>query len=327
MRRRDFMTLAGGMAVWPLAARAQQPANMPVVGILWHGENEREEAYWFGLQRKSFADLGYIPGKNIIFEDRYADESAERHADNAAELVRMKVNVIIANNFIATLAAKKATTTIPIVFIGPDPVRSGLVTNLPHPGGNITGFSYMYTEMDAKRLQLFKMAIPSLARVGLLLNPDFKVNAAVDTQEYEAAAPTQGVTLEIFEARDEGEVKSVFSKIAQSQLDGLIIGQVPRFEIWRTEIARMALDAKIPLIANSGYWADDGALFSYSCSLPPLYREWARYTLRILAGEKPGDLPVQQATTFELAFNMRTAHALGLSIPDKFLVLADRVIE
>jgi putative ABC transport system substrate-binding protein len=239
----------------------------------------------------------------------------------------MKVNVIIANNVGATLAAQKATTTIPIVFMGADPIRYGFVTNLPHPGGNITGFSYMYYEMDAKRLQLFKTAIPSLARVGLLLNPDFRVAAAADRQEYEAAAPTQDVTLEIFEARDEGEVKSVFSKIAQSQLDGLIIGQVPRFDVWKTEIARMALDAKIPLVANSGYWADEGAFFSYACSLPPLYREWARYTLRILAGEKPGDLPVQQATTFELALNMRTAHALGLSIPDKFLVLADRVIE
>jgi len=241
MRRRDFSNLFGTAAAWPFAAQAQQPVNSPVVGILWHGGSEKEEAYWFGLQRKSFADIGYIPGKNIISEDRYAAESAERHAANAAELVRMKVNVIITNNFIATLAAQKVTTTIPIVFMSPDPVRYGLVTSLPHPGGNATGFSYMYYEMDAKRLQLFKAAIPNLARVGLLLNPDFRIAATADREEYEAAATKQGVTLEIFEARDEGEVKSAFSKMAQSQLDCVIIGQIPKFEILRSEIAKMAL--------------------------------------------------------------------------------------
>jgi putative tryptophan/tyrosine transport system substrate-binding protein len=172
MKRREFIGLVGGAAAWPVVARAQQPSKIPVVGVIWHAASEKEEDPWFGYFRKAFADLGYVPGKNIIFEDRYAAEIPERFDIAAADLARLNVDAIFCNILLSTNAAKKATSTIPIVFMTADPVGAGVVPSLSHPGGNATGVSYMFFDLDAKRLGIFKEALPSLSRVALLVAAD-----------------------------------------------------------------------------------------------------------------------------------------------------------
>ena len=327
MKRREFITALGCAAGWPLAARAQQSGRIPVVGVLWQSENEERGEPQFGYMRRAFAELGYTPGKNIIFEHRYGAESPERFAEQATELVRLKVDAILTNIVPTTLAAQRATSTTPIVFMVGDPLRQKIVPNLAHPVGNATGFSYMHFDLDSKRLQIFKDAIPSLSRVGLLVNPDIKFAMERELEEYGAAAASNGVTIQILEARNESELKSAFSRMAQSRLDGLIIGHFTLFDTLKTEIAKMTLDAKLPAMGGWSFWAEAGALLSYSALFPQLYRDQAAYVKRILAGEKAGELPVQQPTKFELVLNMKTANALGISIPHSFILLADRVIE
>lgn len=327
MKRREFIAAFGCAVAWPLAARAQRSGRVPVVGVLWHAENEERGERLFGYMRQAFADLGYTPGKNIIFEDRFGGENPERYAEHAAELVRLKVDAILTDIVPTTIAAQKATSTIPIVFMVGDPLRQKIVPSLAHPAGNATGFSYMHFDLDSKRLQIFKDAVPNLSRVGLLVNPDLKFAMEREVEEYRAAAASKGVTIQIFEARNEGELKSAFSRMAQFRLDGLIIGHFTLFDTLKSEIAKMTLDAKLPAMGGWSFWAEAGALLSYSALFPQLYRDQAAYVKRILAGEKAGELPVQQPTKFELVLNMKTANALGISIPHSFILLADRVIE
>jgi putative tryptophan/tyrosine transport system substrate-binding protein len=327
MKRRGFIGLIGVAASWPLVARAQQSAKIPVVGIVWHAGNEKEENPWFGYVRQAFADLGYIPGKNIIFEDRYAAEIPERFNINAAELARLNVDVLFVNNLPAVRAAKRATSTIPIVFVVADPVRMGVVPSLAHPGGNVTGLSMMNFELDPKRMELFKEAIPNISRIALLVNPDFKDFADVDIAEYGSVAKQHGIIIETFQGRNKEELKAAFSNMAQSHFDGLIVGQSSIYDIYCRELYELALDAGLPTMTLSAVQSDAGALLSYFAPLPELYRAAALLAKRILGGEKPADLPVQQATKFELVLNMKTAKTLGLTFSRQFLSLVDRVIE
>jgi putative tryptophan/tyrosine transport system substrate-binding protein len=327
MRRRQFFAVVGGVAAWPLAARAQRSGKMPVVGTIWHGGGEKEEDPWFGYQRQAFEAVGFVSGKNIIFEDRYASEIPERFDAVAAELVALGADVIIANNLVSTKAAQRATSTIPIVFMVADPVRMGVVPSLAHPGGNATGLSYMNFELDQKRLQLFKDAVPGLSRLALLVHADARYFAELDIAEYGAAAKQQDITIDIFQGRNAEELKAAFSKMAQGHFDGLIVGTYPLYDINSRIIAELALDARLPTMTTSTVFPDAGALLSYSAPLPEIYKAAAVLVRRILGGEKPAELPVQQPTKLQIVLNMKTANALGLNIPAQFLARVDRVID
>ena len=329
MRRREFITLIGGAcAAWPLAASAQQPRKIPRIGILWHAGSAEEEVPYFGWLRQGFTDLGYIEGKNIIFEDRYPDEKPERFVALAKELVSLNVDVLIAISIPAALAAQKATARIPIVMAPPpDPVALGLIASLAHPGGNITGISSMAHDLVAKRLQLFKETIPKLSRVALLLNPNTPQDADRAVTENRIAADVLKISVEPVVARFAGDLEKVLSEVAERQYDGLIVSQHPMYFAERKQIGDLTLAKRIPTICPAEVFVEAGGLISYGASWKPLFNAVAPYVKRILEGEKPADMPVQQPVKFDLAINLKTANALGLEIPPTMIARADSVIE
>ena len=328
MRRREFIGLVGGAAAWPLTVRAQQIKRVPRVGILWHAGSKEEEAPYFGWLRQGFADLGFIEGKDIIFEDRYPDEKPERFVTLANELVSLNVDVLIAISIPAALAAQKATTRIPIVMAPPpDPVALGLVSSLAHPGGNITGISSMAHDLVAKRFQLFKEAIPGLSRVALLLNPNTPQDADRAVTENRIAADILKVSVEPVIARSATDLEKVLSEVAERRYDGLIVSQHPMYFAERKQIADLTLAKRIPTISPAEVFVEVGGLISYGASWQPLFTGIATYVKRILEGAKPADMPVQQPVKFYLALNLKTAQALGVEISPTMIARADRVIE
>ena len=327
MRRREFIALAGAAAGLPLAVRAQQPA-MPVVGFLGSASREQYVSPVRAFQQ-GLGETGYVEGRNVAIEYRWADDQYDRLPALAAGLVDRHVAVIAATGGSpAALAAKRATTTIPIVFqIGVDPVGAGLVGSLNRPGGNVTGFVNLALEVGPKRLELFHELMPAATVVALLVNPTSPAVAEKVQTDMQAAARTLGLKLHVLHASSERDFESVFAAVVQLQAGGLVIGGDPVFNSRSEQIAAMAVRHKVPAIYQFRPFAAAGGLVSYGSNITELHRQTGIYVGRILKGEKPADLPVQQSTTVELIVNLRTAKALGLEVPLTLLARADEVIE
>jgi putative ABC transport system substrate-binding protein len=328
MRRRDFITLIGGAAAWPLAARAQQPGGIKRIGILWHAGNEEEEAIYLSALRRGFSNLGYVEGQNVTLVNTFAGEVYERFNDNAAELVRNKVDVIVAVTRPAAVAAQRATSSIPIVFVVvPDPVNSGLVDSFARPGKNITGLTNVAVDLAAKRLQIFKEIIPGMSKLALLVNATDPQVARGFVEEIGAASSKMNVTVRPVEIRTPKDLDQAFSVIAQEHLDGVYAVQDGLFFAERVHIARLALAHRLPTSAPNGEHTAAGHLMSFGPDQPSIFRRAAYYVDRILKGATPSDLPVEQPTKYDLVINLQTANAIGLTVPPSLLARADKVIE
>jgi putative ABC transport system substrate-binding protein len=325
MRRRDFIALLGGAAVaWPLAARAQQPA-MPVIGFL-NGASPAGYAPMVAAFREGLKDTGYVEGQNAAIEYRWANGQYDRVPSMAAEVVRRKVAVIVANTP-GVLAVKAAITTVPIVFTtSGDPVQLGLVVSMSRPGGNVTGVTQLAVEVMPKRLELAHELVPTVTIIALLVNP---TNSSTETQlkDLLAAARTLGVQLHVLHASTERDFDTVFSTLAQLRAGALVIS-TDAFLLSRSEqLAALTVRHAVPTIFQDRAFVAAGGLMSYGASSTDSYRQAGIYTGRILKGEKPADLPVQQSAKVELIINLNTAKALGLTVPTGQLVRADEVIE
>jgi len=324
MKRREFLTLLGGAAAaWPLAARGQQPA-MPVIGFLNSqspdGFTERLRGFRQGLK-----DTGYVEGENVAIEYRWADNQLERLAELAAVLVRRQVAVIVANGPAAAFA-KAATTTIPIVFlVAEDPVRLGLVASLARPAGNATGINFFVGELVAKQLGLLRELVPRALRIAVLINPKYASLSA--TADAESAAHAMGLQVRVFNASHSREVNDAFTTIARDRHEALLVGPGPYFVQRRTQLVTLAARHAIPTSYNVRDFVEAGGLMSYGTNAVDAYRQVGVYAGRILKGMKPADLPVVQASKFELVINLATAMMLGLEVPATLLARADEVIE
>jgi putative tryptophan/tyrosine transport system substrate-binding protein len=328
MRRRDFITLLGGMvAAWPLAARAQQLA-MPVVGFL-DPRSPEAHADRVGAFRQGLKDAGYVEGENVAIDYRWAENQMDRLPALAAELVRRRVAVIAASGGPDTaFVAKTSTTTIPIVFaVGDDPVRLGLVASLARPGGNLTGINFFVSELAAKRLGLLRELLPAATRVAVLVNPAEATLTESTLRDVEAAARVIGLQIQVLNASTSREIDTAFATITRERPDALFVGTDPFFVSRRVQLAQMATLHKVPAIYALRQYAEAGGLMSYGASLTDTYRQMGAYAGRILKGAKPADLPVVQATKFELVVNHQTARMLGLTVPSSLLATADEVIE
>ena len=326
LRRRRFLTLLGGAATWPLAARAQQPA-MPVVGFLnvasTDGYRPMVTAFRQGLQ-----ESGYVEGRNVAIEFRWAEGRSDRLPAMAADLVHRQVTVIAATTTPAALAAKAATTTIPIVFeMGGDPIRLGLVASFNRPGGNVTGVTQLNTEVTPKRLELLHELLPTATVIALLVNPTDPALAGVVLRASQAAAQTFGLGLRVLNASTESDFDGVFAKVIQLRTGGLVIGSDAFFTSRAEQLAALALRHAVPTVFQTRDFVAAGGLVSYSGAITDAYRLAGGYTARILKGDKPGELPVQQVTKVEMFLNLKTAKALGITVPLPLLGRADEVIE
>jgi ABC-type uncharacterized transport system substrate-binding protein len=326
MRRREFITLLAATAAWPLAVRAQQPA-MPVVGYLSaaspDGGRERAAAFRRGLQQS-----GYIEGQNVAIEYRWADEQVERLPALAADLVQRHVGVIAAVTTPAALAAQAATTTIPIVFeMGSDPVRLSLVTNLNQPGGNVTGVTSLIVEVAAKRLELLHELLPTAKVMAFLVNPDDRALAQAQAREVLSAARNRKLELHVLNVRSERDFDAVFADVKRLRVSGLVIGPGSVFSDGINKLAALTARHAVPAIWQDRDFPAAGGLMSYGSNISDSYRLAGVYTSRVLKGENPAELPVVQATKFELVINLKTAKALGITVPLALLGRADEVIE
>jgi putative ABC transport system substrate-binding protein len=323
LQRRMFVRLLGGAFVaWPLTARAQQTNKIWRMGFVAHGHEKFYEALFEGLR-----ELGYVEGRNLVVERRYAAGHAERFPEIAAEMVRLKVDIIVVVTTPAALALKKATTTIPIVFPNAiNPADTGVVASLAHPGGNVTGGAAQTAVLSAKRLEILKEVLPGLSRGAVLWNG---ANPALGPawRETQNAARALGVTLQPHELRDVRDLEAAFATMARERPDVFIVLQDALTLQHRTEIIDFAISEKLPGMFVAREWVELGGLMSYGESLPEMYRRGAYFVDRILKGANPADLPVEQVTKFELVLNLKTAKAVGLTIPEPILVRADEVIE
>jgi putative tryptophan/tyrosine transport system substrate-binding protein len=325
MKRRSFITLLGGAAgAWPLAARAQQ-STMPVIGFL-NLTSPDAFAGRLGGFRQGLKDTGYVEGENVAIEYRWADNQTDRLPALAAELVRRRVAVIVGNTPSA-FAAKAATTTIPIVFIvAEDPVRLGLVASLARPGGNLTGVNFFTGELVAKRLELLRELVPRAARVAVLVNPAGP-DAETTLKDVEPAARAIGLQIPVLNASTSREINAAFATFVRERPDALFVGGDPFFSSRRVQLVHLATLHKVPAIFSNRDYVEAGGLMSYGSNIVDAWRQLGTYAGRILKGAKPADLPVVQASKFELVINVESARMLGLTVPDKLLAAADEVIE
>ena len=326
MNKREFITLLSGAAVaWPLAARAQQPA-MPVIGFL---HSSSPEPYRLRAFRQGLKDAGFIEGENVAIEYRWADSQIDRLPALAAELVQRRVAVIAASGGTPSiLAAKAATTTIPIVFaLAEDPVRLGLVASLARPSGNLTGINFFGTELAAKRLELLRELVPGAIRIAVLVDPTNATNTETTVRGVEAAARAKGLQIQVLNASNSREVDATFATLASERPDALLVGSTAFLADRRVQLAQLAARHAVPAIYVDRQFAEVGGLMSYGASLGDAFRQVGVYSGRILKGAKPADLPVLQSTKFELVINAPTARMLGLTVPPTLLATADEVIE
>jgi putative ABC transport system substrate-binding protein len=330
MRRREFMTLLGGAAVsssiWPLAARAQQPA-MPVIGFV-SSRSASDSADVVSAFRRGLSESGFVEGHNVAIEYRWADGQYDRLPALAADLVRRRVMVISAIGGIpVALAAKGATSTIPIVFqVAPDPVKTGLVVSLARPGGNLTGITTLNAELGPKKLEMLHEIVPKATTIAVLVNPTNPVSDTL-TRDAQAAASVLKLQIHVLQASTEHEFDSVFANLVQLRVGGLVIGNDPFLNAHVQQLGALTLRHAVPAIFQYREFAAAGGLMSYGTDFADSYRFVGVYTGRILKGENPADLPVQQVTKVELIVNLKTAKALGLTVPLTLLGRADEVIE
>jgi putative ABC transport system substrate-binding protein len=324
VRRREFITLLGGAAAWPLAARAQQPA-LPVIGHL-HSGSPNEWAPFIAAFRTGLKEAGYVEGQNVAIEFRWAEHQTDRLPSMVADFVSRQVAVIVTNTP-AALAAKAATTTIPIVFAsGTDPVKLGLVASLNRPGGNITGVSFFANDLEAKRLGLLHELLPQAVVVAALANPRFP-DSADRLRELQEAAPRLGKQIQVVNATTASEIDAAFAAFAQRRPDALIVLTDPFMTARRHQLTALAMRHALPAIYAEREHVLAGGLISYSTSIIEAYHLKGIYTGRVLKGAKPADLPVVRPTRLDLVINLATAKALGVEVPPMLLARADEVIE
>jgi ABC-type uncharacterized transport system substrate-binding protein len=325
MKRREFMTLLGGAAGWPLAARAQQAA-MPVIGFL-NGASPDGFAPFIAAFRQGLKEAGYVEGQNVVIEYRWAEGRYDRLPALLADLVQRKVTVIAATSTPAAQAAKVGTSTIPIVFTtGDDPIKLGLVASFNRTGGNVTGVSNLVAELGSKQIGLLRELAPGATAITVLVNPNFP-GTERQLRDVEAAAHVLGIQLIVLRADSAREIDTAFATITQRGGRALLVGADPFFIARRDHIVALAARHAIPAIYPAREFAVAGGLMSYGSDFTDSYRQAGLYTGRIVRGEKPADLPVQRSTKFEFVINFKTAKALGLAIPNSMQLLADEVIE
>jgi putative ABC transport system substrate-binding protein len=326
VKRREFISLLGGAATWPLAARAQQP-TIPVIGFL-HSASP-SAAQLVTAFRQGLGEVGYVAGQNVAIEYRYAEGQIDQLPELAADLVRRRVAVIATpGSQPAALAAKAATPVIPIVFgVGEDPVKLGLVVSLARPGGNATGINFFTAELGAKRLGLLHELVPGASRVAVLINPADAARAESTRSDLETAARALGLQIHVARARTGREIDNAFTDIVRERSDVLFVGPDPLFYTRRVQLATLAARYGLPASYAVRDYAEVGGLMSYGTDVSHMFRQVGVYAGRILKGAKPADLPVEQSTKFELVINLNTAIALGLEVPPPLLARADEVIE
>jgi len=325
MRRREFITLLGGAAaVWSLATRAQQPAT-PVVGFL-RSTSGADSMPFITAFRQGLKEVGFVEGQNVAIELRFAEGRSDRLRDLAADLIHKPVAVIVANNP-AAVAAKAATTTVPIVFItGSDPVRDGLVASLSRPGGNITGVVFIVADLGAKRLELVRQLVPSATTIGVLVNPNTPETEA-ERNDLLAASVKIGQQLSILDVGSDHDIERAFAMLVQRGAGAVLIGSGPFLTSRRQQLVSLAASSRLPTMYSLREYVEAGGLISYGASITEAYRQAGVYAGQVLKGEKPADLPVMQSTKFEFVLNLKAAKTLGLKVSPALIALADDVIE
>jgi ABC-type uncharacterized transport system substrate-binding protein len=331
VRRREFISLLGGAAAsmaWPLQLSAQQVTGRPLIGVL-SPQSPAAASRNIEALRAGLRDLGYVEGRNVTLALRFAEGVPARLPELVAELVALKPDVIITASLGGILAGRNATRTIPLIMqvISEDPVAMGLISSIARPGGNITGI-WMFGDdsLVGKRLEFLKHVVPGLARIGMIINPGDPSDAAY-LKQLPAAARALGMDFAVFEARELAEIEAVFAASVRDGMQALFVSQSPLFTSNRTQVTAMAARVRLPAIYGFREFAESGGLMSYGANLPSVYGQSARLVDRILKGARPADLPVEVPTRFELIVNLKAAKAIGLTIPDSFLSIADEVIE
>ena len=333
MKRREFIAALGGAAAWPVVARAQQP-SVPVIGLLSSSSLEKTSSSksnpFLARFHEGLSEIGYIEGRNVAIEYRWAEEHYDRLPALAAELAQRQVKVIVAANggLASASAAKAATTTISIVFMIPsDPVKLGLVSSFSHPGGNLTGVAYYNVEVAPKRLELLHKLVPTATSVALLVNPANSTDAESQSKEMEVATRAFGLRLLVLNASNSSEIEAAFDSLIRERVDALQLGVDGVFGTNRDQIVALAARYEVPTIYPWREFTAAGGLMNYGTNIPDVFREVGVYTGKILKGEKPADLPVWRPTEVRFVINVKTANALGLTVPASLLALADEVIE
>ena len=327
MDRRAFLgTVAGSLLAAPLAAEAQTAGKVWQIGLLDYSSPDPARLSWWTAFRERLGELGYADGRNVMFQPRWAHGQVSRLPDLAAELVGLKVDILVTGGTEAVLAAQRATKTIPIVTTtSSDPVELGLTASLARPGGNLTGVTSIASELSGKRLQLVRELVPGASRIAVLWDRDNR-SSALAVRDTEAVAGPLRVTLQLFPVRS-GDFPAAFSAMKRDRTEALIVTPSPAFFPGRRRVADLALAHRLPTVVGSREYAEAGGLMSYAADYPELFRHAAAYVDKILHGARPGDLPIEQPTKFELVINLKTAKALGLTIPPSLLLRADQVIE